>query len=401
MIDKSVQNALLEKILGSQEFSGSRIYQSYLTYLVDATNQGRNIKETTIAIEVFGKNSNFNPAEDTIVRSHTYTLRKKLESYYLIEGKNDNYRLKISKGHYRVQFYLHSNEQRMLAKLKEYYPWLMAFFCLVIATFLGIKYHHLQDQLQKYQQIDSQDAFWKEYLHSDLPIMVVLGEHIFYTTYFEKFGRKLIVRDFDINSLEQLDSLKSVYPQYNIKRNDEPYFPYHSIWGIPAILNVLYSGHQKFIFRKSLDISPQILDEYNFIFIGSIKTLYTFKHTMIKSHFNFGISPHVVTYTYPDSNKTISFSTSLHSQGLNEDLVLVLKLPGPAGNTILIIASYHSLGAPEIAYYLTSPSKRSELENLFRKKYGHIPDYFEILFRVTGIDKIAYTSEILICNEIR
>jgi len=45
-------------------------------------------------------------------------------------------------------------------------------------------------------------------------------------------------------------------------------------------------------------------------------------------------------------------------------------------------------------------SKRTELENRFRKKYGKVPQYFEILFRVTGIDKTAYNSEILVCNEI-
>jgi hypothetical protein len=121
---------------------------------------------------------------------------------------------------------------------------------------------------------------------------------------------------------------------------------------------------------------------------------------MAKTHFKFRIAPHIVTYSYPDSDKTVSFRTNLHSLGLNEDLVLALKLPGPAENTIFIIASYHSLGAPEIADYLTSASKRVALEDLFRSKYGQIPKYFEILFRVTGIDKTAYNSEILICNKI-
>jgi len=230
--------------------------------------------------------------------------------------------------------------------------------------------------------------------------IIGIGTFFLLNSYFERVGRELTVRDYIINSLEELDSLNAIYPEYNLRRSDEPYFPYHSIWSIPPILSVLYSGHQKPIFRKSLDISPQILDEYNFIFLGSIKTLYTFRHTMAKSHFDFGIAPHVITYSNPDSNKTISFTTNLHSQGPNEDLVLALKLPGPAGNTIFIIASYHSLGAPEIADYLTSVSKRAELENLFYSKCGYIPKYFEILFRVTGIDKTAYNSEILICNEI-
>ena len=78
MITPATQKKYLEKILNSKEFSGSKIYKSYLTYLIDAANEGKELKETTIAIEVFGKDAGFNPAEDTIVRSHTYNLRKKL-----------------------------------------------------------------------------------------------------------------------------------------------------------------------------------------------------------------------------------------------------------------------------------------------------------------------------------
>ncbi|MBN2364994.1 MAG: hypothetical protein EH225_02590 [Calditrichaeota bacterium] len=400
MLKKAKKFALLEKILASQEFSGSKIYQNYLTYLVNAAEQGRTVKETTIAIEVFGKDADFNPAEDTIVRSHTYTLRKKLETYYFNEGKDDSYRLEIPKGHYEVKFLPKSEKKMSLENVKNYYPWIAAFICILAIIFLWIVNRNLQDQLQNYRTLDPQDPIWKEFIQSELPVMVVPGEHIFYTDYFDKYGKELTVRDYTINSLEQLDSLKSVYPQYDIRISNEPYFPYHSIWGIPPVLSVLYSGNQKPIFRKSLEISPQILDEYNFIFIGSIKTLYTFRHTLATSHFSFGIAPHIVTYAYPDSDKTVSFSTSSHSQGLNDDLVLVLKLPGPAANFIFIIASYHSLGAPEIADYLTSVSKRTELENLFMNKYGSIPDYFEILFRVTGIDKTAYDTKILICNKI-
>ena len=79
MTVEATQNKLLEKILKSKEFSHSKIYQSYLTYLVESSRKGKDLKETVIAIEVFGKDASFNPAEDTIVRSHTYTLRKKLE----------------------------------------------------------------------------------------------------------------------------------------------------------------------------------------------------------------------------------------------------------------------------------------------------------------------------------
>jgi hypothetical protein len=80
--------------------------------------------------------------------------------------------------------------------------------------------------------------------------------------------------------------------------------------------------------------------------------------------------------------------------------VLALKLPGPSLNSIFIMASFHSLGAPEIAKFLTDKSTCDELKSIFMDKYNRTPQYFEILFKVTGIDKTAYNREILIYNEI-
>ncbi|MCB1320327.1 MAG: hypothetical protein KDK34_08750, partial [Leptospiraceae bacterium] len=76
MNNADLQKECIEKIFNSNEFSGSATYKSYLRYLTDAAAAGKELKESTIAIEFFGKDASFNPAEDTIVRSHTYKLRK-------------------------------------------------------------------------------------------------------------------------------------------------------------------------------------------------------------------------------------------------------------------------------------------------------------------------------------
>jgi hypothetical protein len=401
MTIESMQKKLLERILNSEEFSHSKIYQTFLTYLVESARQGKELKETTIAIEVLGKDSSFNPAEDTIVRSHTYTLRKKLESYYFHEGKEDKYRLKIPKGHYAIKFVpvsynlIHpKNLFRLLNK--KYYFFVIAALCgLLLIQWLQNR--AVEKELKDYHIVDKNDPVWKEYLQSDLPILIVVGDHFFFNDYSDKYRSQIGIRHPKINSMEDFQSL---YPDIRVEPSPEPYFPYHSIWSLPPVLAMLFSVKETPILRKSSDVSPQMLDEYNIIFLGSIKTLYILKHTLLKSHFRYEIAPHRVIYSPPDSNSVRIFTTSLHSPGPNEDLVLALKLPGPANNSIFIIASYHSLGVPEITYYLTNPSKRMKLDQLFKEKYGKIPQYFEILFRVTGIDKTAYSTEVLVYNKI-
>lgn len=402
MSNESIENRLLEKILESNEFSHSKIYQTYLSYLVEASREGKDLKEAVIAIEVFGKDATFNPAEDTIVRSHTYSLRKKLESYYFHEGKEDKLRLKIPKGHYNTKFVSVSDNiyhpKRILNLISRqlYVPIMLVLLFITIITLLYNR--SLKNRLLSFQYIEQNDPVWKDYLNSSLPILLVVGDHFFFNDYLDKYKQELGIRHPGINSMEDF---QQAYPNYRVTPSAEPYFPYHSIWSLPPILSMLYSMHETPILRKSSDVSPQMLDEYNIIFLGSIKTLYKLKHTLSKSHFDYEVSPHRIFYKPDDQTDAQIFETSLHSTGPNEDLILALKLPGPDNNSIFIIASYHSLGAPAIAYYLTLPETRKDLEQRMTDKFHHVPKYFEILFRVTGIDKTAYNTEILIFNEIK
>jgi len=402
MNNDNSQQKLLEKIQKSQEFSSSSIYGNYLNYLVEASVQGKDLKETTIAIEFLNKDSDFNPSEDTIVRSHTYKLRKKLERYYFTEGKDDKYRFHIPKGHYEIQFskidqksFIPSNSLTLIQKKFLYVLLAVMFGSTIYLIFENVA---LKNKINSYKTVPYEDFVWKEIIKSELPTLVAPGDHFIFNMHSDELKKEIGVRDMTINSEENLDNLNISLPGLEAYRSPEPYFPYHSIWTLPPVLSILYSYNKKVIMRKSSIITPQMLDEYNIIFVGSIKTLYTLKHVVSRTHFDFNISPHEILYNDPDSNITKTYTTSLHSSGPNEDLVLALKIRGPVNNSILIVASFHSLGAPEIANYLTNPQQNEELKKLLEADEQHPAQYFEILFKVTGIDKTAYKTEILEYN---
>src|SRR6056300_818942 len=95
---------IFEEIINSDEFANSSKYCDLLKYLVEASIKGESVKETTIAYDFFGKDSSYNSSEDSTIRANIYNLRKKLEHYYLTEGKNAAIKLTLPKGHYDVQF---------------------------------------------------------------------------------------------------------------------------------------------------------------------------------------------------------------------------------------------------------------------------------------------------------
>ncbi|MCR4437472.1 MAG: helix-turn-helix domain-containing protein [bacterium] len=404
MIDESQQKRLLEKILASEEFASSKVHQQLLTYLVEATNAGTHLKETTIAIDVFGKDAHFNPAEDAIVRSHVYTLRKKLEKYYLTEGREEKVRLQIPKGSYEAHFVSEASEHPRPSPLRRLTRAALALLGLVLLGLtiaLWSDSRALRRELKAYRPISPDDPIWFEYAHSNLPVLVAVGDHFFYTEYRREYGRTIYVRDININSEEDLKALQARYPTLEVTDYREKYYPHHSIWSLPPVLNVLSSFRQRPLLKSSSDLKPANLEEYNIIFVGSIKTLGILRHTILTaSHFDYVIMPHRIIHRSPGSDSMRVFESPLASEGPNEDLALILKLPGPKKNAILVVASFGSLGAPEAVKHLTEPSKLALLEEVLRKKCGKVPQYFELLLRVSGIDKVAFSAEVLVMGEL-
>ncbi len=62
--------------------------------------QGNQLKESVIAVEVFGRKPDYDPSQDSIVRTEAGRLRGRLAEYYLGEGKDDAIVIELPKGGY-------------------------------------------------------------------------------------------------------------------------------------------------------------------------------------------------------------------------------------------------------------------------------------------------------------
>lgn len=82
--DKAQVLAALEHICASAAFRGSRRSQQFLRYIVEQTLHGHadELKERAIAMEVFGRGTDFEPGEDSLVRVKARELRKRLDAFY-------------------------------------------------------------------------------------------------------------------------------------------------------------------------------------------------------------------------------------------------------------------------------------------------------------------------------
>jgi hypothetical protein len=96
----------LECVLASAEFSRNERLSRFLRLVVERHLEGRDreLKETVIGLEVFGRSPGYDPRQDSIVRTEAIRLRARLEKYYSSEGRADPVIIQIPKGGYTAVF---------------------------------------------------------------------------------------------------------------------------------------------------------------------------------------------------------------------------------------------------------------------------------------------------------
>ena len=96
----------IEQILGNPDFDAARRSRDFLCFIVEETLAGRgdDLTQGSIATRVFGRKDDFDALLDPIVRIQAGRLRRSLERYYLLAGKDDAIRIELPKGTYVPTF---------------------------------------------------------------------------------------------------------------------------------------------------------------------------------------------------------------------------------------------------------------------------------------------------------
>lgn len=103
--DKEIRHAL-EQALASSAFARVSRLSKFLQYVVTEALAGRadHVKETAIAIDVYGRDAEFDPRTNPLVRVDASRLRRRLREYYAEEGRSAVLRIELPKGTYVPRF---------------------------------------------------------------------------------------------------------------------------------------------------------------------------------------------------------------------------------------------------------------------------------------------------------
>ena len=146
----------LDKILSSGAFRDAEALKRFLRYTVEYTLHGEGdlLKEYRLGVEVFDRDSSFDPRLDPVVRMAARRLRFKLKDYYETEGLQDPICIAVPKGSYAAAFSSRAPKELPVAvveasQLAKYRRLagigLVFFFATVVATVI---YWYRARQLQ-------------------------------------------------------------------------------------------------------------------------------------------------------------------------------------------------------------------------------------------------------------
>ena len=96
----------LDLVLSSPGFTRNERQSHFLRFLVERQLEGRGaeLKESVIAVEVFGREAGYDPKLDGIVRTEAMRLRSRLAKFYSAEGSTRPLVIELPKGGYRPLF---------------------------------------------------------------------------------------------------------------------------------------------------------------------------------------------------------------------------------------------------------------------------------------------------------
>ena len=144
---------LVCRVANSPTFQKSPRLREFLLYVADCTIEERleGVREQQIATNVFNRRPDYNPGQDNIVRVEARSLRKRLETYFANEGKEEPVIISMPKGSYSICFEVRPSEPETASPVEISYPvtdavpatserspWLVRILLAVIVALVGL-----------------------------------------------------------------------------------------------------------------------------------------------------------------------------------------------------------------------------------------------------------------------
>jgi hypothetical protein len=418
--DKLVQ---LEKVLQSRTLQSSESLRAFLRFVVlkSVDNQEGDLKEYTIATEVFGRNSHYDPRSDSTVRVQAGRLRSKLHEYYTTEGRDDKIVIDLPKGHYSPLFsYAQPGNGSAVAvaapsvvSAPSAEPQVdgnnrlrLAIAVLVmLSLLLGIAALSYRSEVGRLREsannasastFDGQ-ALWGDFLRSPDPILAVFSNTLFEGT--AESGMKL-VKPWDSpvpSSGSPAEPQRNGASDGSAQVLTEHYTGTGEVMGMYFLSDMFARVGRSLRVKRSLLLNWDDLKTSNIVVLGSPAENYLIRNLPQKQDFVFrSLKDEKQNNTFGLVNTEPRAGEQAHylarQEGpsrsqISEDYALISMLRGlEANRRLLILAGVTTFGTQAAAEYVTKPEYVkdliSRLETSAPGDATSLPSFYQVVIKV-------------------
>jgi hypothetical protein len=405
MLDPDQIRTHAERIRASGVLGRSRLIQRLFDFLLERSLDGKAPKEIEVAIDVFGKDAEFDVSQDAMVRVYVHKLRRKLDDFYSGPGRGESVRLAVPKGAYR--FALERSDEVPPLEAPGMRPryqarrWLWgalaASVILNAAALLTVGYlawRHPADELRDVRS----SPIWSRILSDDRTIFLVLGDYYIFGETDTSMEVKRLIREFSINSPGDLEQYLQSHPDLadhylDLKLN---YLPTAAAFALRDIMPLLASANRRVRVVLASDLNPAVFTSAHIVYVGYLSGMGMLHDlTFAGSRFSVGESFDELV-DHATGNRYISqAAVPVSSDAKYHDYGYFATFAGPSGNQILIIAGTRDVAVMHTAAAVTRPGSLAQLSRSAENAQS-----FEALYDVYGMDRMNLDGKLLLTSRL-
>ena len=374
-------------------------------FLLERSLAGEVPKEIEIALDVFGKSTTFDVAQDSVVRVYVHKLRRRLEEFAARSLAPQDSRITIPKGEYRLVLEspvvsapaagespgpAETSPSPARKRWVSRFAWPLgaigAFAAGVLLTFAL-----LHDPRASELNAIRHSAIWGPLLDDDLPIMLVVGDYFLLGEVDEADHVRRLVREFFINSDQDFLHRVQLNPQLmRPYRNVElTYLPAATAFALQDLVPVLNAGKPVRVSLVST-LDPGVLKSMHVVYLGYISGMGMLGDRVFANS-RLALGGSFDELHDQQSGKTyVSTATPMGEGGAFRDFGYFSTFAGPNGNRVVIISGTRDNGVMHVA---EAVSRRSSVEEIGGKAGD--AESFESLYEVDGMARAGLNARLL------
>lgn len=381
-------------------------------FLASRSADSRPPKEAEIALAVFGKADSEALRDDPVARVYIHRLRKRLDDFYLRHGMPSGVRLDIPKGDYRIVCVTPqeatlavddgvpeaANDDARPSKAPRKRRWglIAAAFGAVLIGGNVAAWALLANKPEAPAQL-ADAGIWTDIANSKRPLLIVVGDYYMFGEYEERVKLKRLVRDFAINSKEDLVHSQRDNPGGFDQYSDVAmqYLPASAAYALADLAPVLREGRKVQVMLAS-ELTPDRLKSDDIIYVGLLSGMGKLRDPVFsQSRFAIGESYDQIIDRKTGRTYTSEAFLAAPSDQMYRDYGFFSTFEGPGGNRIAILSGSRDTAVMGVAEALTQIDRLEKVE----KKTGGEKD-FEALFEVKGQKHVNLEAQVLASNGI-